>query len=42
MTDPNSLRDSADKAYGIWSTVGDWVGAHPKTAIVAVVSWLAF
>jgi hypothetical protein len=48
MTDPNSLRDSADKAYGFWNTAGAWVGAHPKTAIVAavvvvaVVIWLAF
>jgi len=48
MTDSDSLRESAEKAYGFWNTAGAWVAAHPKTAIVAalvlvaVVSWLAF
>jgi hypothetical protein len=48
MTDPNSLRDSVDKAYGFWNAAGAWVAGHPKTAIaaalvlVAVVIWLAF
>jgi negative regulator of sigma E activity len=48
MSDPDSLRESADKAYGFWNTAGAWVGAHPKTAIaaavivVAVVIWLAY
>jgi hypothetical protein len=48
MTDPNSLRDGADKAYGFWNTAGAWVAAHPKTTIaaalvvIAVVIWLPF
>jgi uncharacterized membrane protein YdfJ with MMPL/SSD domain len=48
MTDPDSLRESADKAYGFWNTAGAWVAAHPKTAliaalaVIAVVGWLAF
>ena len=48
MSDPDSLRESADKAYGVWNATGAWVAAHPKTAIVAalvviaVVIWLAF
>jgi hypothetical protein len=48
MTDPNSLRDGADEAYGFWNTAGARVSAHPKTTIaaalvvVALVIWLAF
>jgi hypothetical protein len=47
MTDPNSLRDGADKAYGFWNAAGAWVAAHPKTAIgaalaaIGAVIWLA-
>jgi hypothetical protein len=37
MTNPNSLRDSADKAYDFWKSAGAWVGAHPKTTIVIVL-----
>jgi hypothetical protein len=38
MTDPNSLRDGADKAYDFWNTAGAWVAAHPKTAIAAALA----
>jgi hypothetical protein len=49
MTDPNSSRDSADKAYGFWNSTGAWVAAHPKMSIVtapvviglAVFAWIA-
>jgi hypothetical protein len=40
MTDPNSLRDGADKAYGLWNTAGAWVAAHPKTTLVAALAAL--
>jgi hypothetical protein len=38
MADPNSLRDSADKAYGFWHTAGAWVAGHPKTTIAAALA----